>query len=100
MKIICGAIQKKGRLMDFEKIKEEAKARRCKVTDLIALSRDNDPFYIGTDTHLKDAEWFADFWKRFGFDQKDEVHLRRIHYQLISQKEPVLMANGMPYVKT
>lgn len=70
----------------------------CKVTDLIALAAQNDPFYVGTDTDCKNGQWFADLWGRFGYT--DNIHLRRVHYQIVSQKAPVLMPNGDPYENT
>lgn len=71
---------------------------KCQVTDLIALAAQNDPFYCGTDADVKNGTWFATLWERFGFSQG--VHLRRIHYQIISQKTPVLMPDGTPYENT
>ncbi len=79
---------------NYDFIKELAKANRCRVSDLIALAPQNDPFYVGTDGDRKNAEWFAALWGRFGYGSG--VHLRRVHYQIISQSTPVLMPNGKP----
>ena len=81
--------------MDFKEIKVLAKQKHCPVTDLIVLASANDPFYIGTKTKLKDAEWFADIWERFGYTSG--IHLRRIHYQMISQDPPLSLPNGEIY---
>jgi len=84
--------------MNFEEIIQAKKERGCTVADLIVLARNNDPFYVGTNAHKRDATWFTEIWERFGY--RDGVHLRRIHYRLVSQKEPVVMPSGLPYENT
>src|SRR6266516_773728 len=84
--------------MDYEMIKQLAKEMGCKVTDLIPLAPQNDPFYTGTPTDWALAEWFAQLWQQFGY--RDKVHIRRVHYQIVSQRTPVLMPNGKPYENT
>jgi hypothetical protein len=84
--------------VNYETIKAEAKLRRCKVTDLIALAPQNDPFYVGTPSSMALAKWFAELWQRFGYS--NGVHLRRVHYQIISQERPVKMPNGKLYENT
>jgi len=68
------------------------------VRDLIALAPQNDPFYVGTNGDIAKAQWFADIWRKFGY--VDNVHLRRVHYQLVSQSPPILKPNGKPYENT
>lgn len=65
-------------------------------TDLIVLSRGNDPYYLGSPAHWRDARWFEEIWKRFGYTKG--VHLRRVHYQLFSTRG--LMPDGEPYENT
>ena len=61
--------------------------------DNIAMSPDTDPFAIGTTTrHEAWAMWFADLFLRFNLPQG--VHLRRIHYVLVSQEQPVAMVGS------
>lgn len=84
--------------MNFESIKALAVERKCKVDALFALSSGNDPFYIGTGLHKSFAAWFADIWKQFGYS--NEVHIRRIHYKIISQDEAVFFPNGKRYENT
>ena len=84
--------------MNYETIKQYARQTGQKVTDLIALAPQNDPFYMGTPTDLAMAEWFAGLWRAFGYTMG--VHLRRIHYQVVSQKPPVTLPNGLPYENT
>lgn len=67
---------------------------------LFALSADNDPFYIGETegARLDDARWFAALFKKYKFE--DGVHLRRIHYRLVSQRTPVKKRDGTDYENT
>lgn len=81
----------------YEKIKRLAKERRCTIPDLLVLARQNDPFFTGSATEKAMAEWFAELWRRFGYSTG--VHLRRAHYQLISQEDP-RKHNGLSYKNT
>jgi len=81
----------------YEKIKRLAKEKRCKIADLLVLASKNDPFYSGSATEKAMAEWFAELWRRFGYSKG--VHLRRVHYQLLSQEDPK-RHNGKPYENT
>jgi hypothetical protein len=63
---------------------------------LIVLQPNNDPFYKGTDAHWRDARWFTEIWDRFGY--ANGVHLRRVHYQVLS--EGLEFADGTPYENT
>ena len=85
-------------MMNYEEIKQLAGQMGLKVNDLVALAPGNDPFYTGTPGDLDNGQWFADLWHRFGYGTG--VHLRRVHYQIISQKQPVKMPNGLPYENT
>ena len=85
-------------MLNYTHVKELARTRGCKVTDLIALAPQNDPFYCGTPNDLLIAGWFADLWDQFGYTQG--IHIRRVHYQIISQTPPVIMPNGKPYENT
>lgn len=82
----------------YETIKELARSEGVKVADLIALAPQNDPFYTGTEGDWTAGRWFADLWARFGYTTG--VHIRRVHYQVISQDPPVLMPDGTPYENT
>lgn len=85
---------------NYEAIKMLAAERKCKTEDLMVLARNNDPFYVGTDAHWRDAEWFKNVWQNFEYQHGSEIHLRRIHYRLISQKEPIMLPSGLPYINT
>jgi predicted component of type VI protein secretion system len=46
---------------------------------LLVQSRNTDPYFQGSPAHQRDAEWFAEQWRRFG----RSGHLRRLHYRLL-----------------
>jgi len=85
-------------MFDYNSIKELARQTKLKTTDFIVLSPGNDPFYAGVPFRRERAEWFASNWDHFGF--QSGMHLRRIHYVLVSQTEPVLWPNGEPFRNT
>jgi hypothetical protein len=58
----------------------------------------NDPFTVGEGARRDHAQWFADLWHRFEFGSG--VHLRRIHYALVSQSPTFLLRDGKPYLNT
>ncbi|MBD3342430.1 MAG: hypothetical protein GF353_25245, partial [Candidatus Lokiarchaeota archaeon] len=80
----------------YDRLKRLAKERNCRVKDLLVLSNQNDAFYIGTKTQKKQGEWFAELWNRFGYETG--VHLRRIHYQAVSDE--VVKPDGKRYENT
>jgi hypothetical protein len=79
-------------MINYETLKVQAKAAKVRVTDMIALSPNNDPFYVGTPNDVATGEWFAELWNRFGYS--NGVHLRRVHYQIVSQSPAVEMPSG------
>ncbi len=88
-------------MLDYTSIKGLAKQIGRPTKDLVALSVVNDPFYAAVPHRHQEGEWFAEIWHRFGFS--DGVHLRRIHYVLVSQDEegePVLKPGDRPYENT
>lgn len=84
--------------MKYDEIKLEAVARGVHAKDLLALADANDPFYCGTPAKVQKAKWFADLWERYGFESG--VHLRRIHYRLVSADPPGMRDTGEPYENT
>jgi hypothetical protein len=68
----------------YERTKWLAKELGCTIPELLVLARQNDPSFVGSKTDLAMAEWFADLWSLFGYTTG--VHLRRVHYQLVSQE--------------
>lgn len=84
--------------MNYSTIKQIAAENGLKVADLIALAPQNDPFYTGRPAELEAAAWFSDLWRRFGYNSG--VHLRRIHYQAVSNKAGIMKPNGERYENT
>ena len=83
------------------KIKRMARDLGCPIKDLLVLAPQNDPFYAGrSKTEREKAEWFAEVWQRLGYADQTGIHLRRLHYALISQEEQILKHNGEPYHNT
>jgi hypothetical protein len=85
-------------VLTYEQIKQFARETGQRVTDLIPLAPQNDPFYTGTPGDWALAEWFAGLWQAFRYTTK--VHIRRVHYQIVSQNPPMVMPNGLPYENT
>jgi hypothetical protein len=85
-------------IWNYENIKALAKESGMKITDLLALAPQNDPFYSGTETDVKRGRWFKEIWNAAGFT--NSVHLRRVHYWAVSQKIPIKMHNDQPYQNT
>lgn len=81
----------------YDSIKQLAKQRGVKIPNLLVLANQNDPFYVGAPASVEAANWFAALWKKFDFSTG--VHLRRVHYRLVSQKG-VKKPNGKPYRNT
>jgi hypothetical protein len=82
----------------YEAIKALAKGCRVRVADLLVLAEKNDPFYAGLPAQRAKAEWFAALWTRFRFTTG--VHLRRVHYRVVSTDVPERKHDGTPYENT
>lgn len=83
---------------NYEALKEEAARNGVKVAALLALAPQNDPFYTGRPAELEAAQWFYTLYQKFNYT--GGVHLRRIHYQIVSQDPPAKMPNGDTYENT
>ena len=82
---------------DYDGLRDLAAALGRPVSTLIALAPANDPFYI-TPARQTKAEWFSALWEEFLSGRG--VHVRRLHYQLISQASPPTAPDGTPYENT
>ena len=80
--------------MDIEEIKIEAEKRKCKVDDLVALSKINDPFYI-PEFQKKQAEWIYKTWKKEG---EPKIHPRGFFYRIVDKKYK--LPNGTKFLNT
>jgi hypothetical protein len=81
----------------YEEIVALARRLRRPIKSLLAQSPGTDPFYSGRASLRRDGEWFAALWHRLNIGR---AHLRRIHYILLSQAEPVLTPDGSVYENT
>ncbi|MEM7487255.1 MAG: hypothetical protein AAF348_18760 [Bacteroidota bacterium] len=82
--------------MNYETIKLAAKRAKIKVNELLALSPGNDPFYCGSPGQLEKAKWFGEIYDKMG--RPDNVHVRRVHYWLVSQDPKYKTPNGEDYL--
>jgi hypothetical protein len=82
-------------VLRYDDLKALAADTRRPIRQLYALSSQNDPFFAGSPGRQRAAGWFANLWHTL--DTQDGVHLRRIHYQLVSQREPIFRWDGAPY---
>jgi hypothetical protein len=80
---------------DYAELKRLSQELRRPLETLVALNLNNDPFVADLGHRRRDAEWFADLWKRFKLGSG--IHLRRVHYRLISQESPIKMPDGKAY---
>ena len=85
-------------MWNYETLKQLASEQGWRVGELLALAAKNDPFYTGRPAEMGGARWFANLWSRFGYGRG--VHLRRIHYQIVSQNPPVVKPDGSLYENT
>ena len=76
----------------------QLRIRHNSARELIVLTPDNDPFYCGTDYQRRNAEWFAGLLDQFGLNLG--AHIRRVHYRMITAREPVTLPDGQPYLNT
>jgi hypothetical protein len=53
-----------------------ARGRPKPVAEQLAMSRNRDPFYAGSEAQQAKAAWFAELWQRLRLPRG--VHLRRI----------------------
>ena len=72
----------------YEYVRSLAKRKRCRIEELLALAKKNDPFFVGAPAQLARAEWFARLWDENNFPRG--THLRRVHYRLLSGSRPVM----------
>lgn len=82
--------------MNYDEIKQLAAEQGIRVSDLCALAPKNDPFYVGRPAEVTAAGWFAHLWGEFGYGRG--VHLRRVHYQIVSNE--IYRPDGSRYENT
>src|SRR5262245_12097200 len=85
--------------LTYEDLHHLAHKLGCTIDSLLVLSKDSDPFFAGMPVRKRVGEWFAGLWGRFQL--RGGIHLRGIHYVIVSQKQPVLKPKtGEPYINT
>jgi hypothetical protein len=84
--------------IDYDRLKAATRTLRRPLKSLYALDDDTDPFGAGTPGRRQRAEWIAGLWPRLEF--RAGVHIRRVHYKLVSLPELVTRHNGEPYQNT
>jgi hypothetical protein len=80
----------------YDQVKELSKELGTPIPQLLALARNNDPYFAGAPAQTNKANWFGQLWRRYGFGSG--VHLRRVHYQLVSTG--ATLPDGKPYQNT
>jgi len=66
-------------------------------TRLLAMTSPHDPYWCLMPSREQQGRWFADIWNAHG---KPGMHLRRMHYAILSGKEPTTLLSGKPYQNT
>ena len=74
---------------------------------ILAMARSNDPFYAGQGWQLEQARWFADLFRRLGFEGR-RIHVRFVHYvasgeeanPATGEKQQERLPDGSPYENT
>jgi hypothetical protein len=84
--------------IDYQRLKAATRTLRRPLKSLYALTDEADPFAAGTPGRRQAAEWIAELWPRLNF--RPGVHVRRVHYKLVSLPEPPVRPNGEPYQNT
>jgi len=86
-------------MLDYNSIKGLAKQIGRPARDLVVLAPANDPYYAGVPGRQREAEWFAEIWRRLG--SPTGTGIRRIHYRCLTPDgEPFLNLKGEPYQNT
>jgi hypothetical protein len=83
--------------LDYNGIRKLSKELRRPIKTQIALSANNDPFYLVPRRH-KAAQWFGKVWVRLELGYG--AHVRRVHYVIISQRKPLLNVYRTVYTNT
>ena len=67
------------------------------IEQYLALNRRNDPFYVGTASHYRQARWVGWVYRLAG--SPVPVHVRRLHYVAASRLD-VRRPDGKPYMNS
>ena len=81
-----------------ERIEAEVELRGLPLRALTVMSNLTDPYRIDTPANRRDAEWLAQAWETSG--ARRPIHLRGLHYAIVSTPEVPAMPGGQPYHNT
>jgi hypothetical protein len=82
----------------YHALKAMAAELRRPLSSLFVLTDDNDPYLADRPGRRKTGgQWFASLWDRL--EVPDGVHLRRLHYLIVSVTG-IVLPNGKPYENT
>src|SRR5262245_44348762 len=78
----------------------QALAKKLSYPDqaLRVLSQSTDPFFCGTEEQCKLAQWFTSLYQQHRGG--GTFHTRRLHYRLVSDREPPTLPDGQGYLNT
>lgn len=76
-----------------EQLLEQAK--EMGITTIEARVLSTDPYFVGTDKDVRDAEWAAALWNRMMETRKKPLHLRGFHYWV--QSQGIVKPDGVKY---
>jgi hypothetical protein len=86
--------------LTYDDIKALAAELGRPASTLYVLSPHCDPFYCGPVRQAL-ANWFAtEIWPLLDLDADGGVHIRRVHYLVVSQEERPAKLDGTPYENT
>ncbi len=78
-------------------LKRFAQMRGQSIEKYLALYRRNDPFYMGTPSHYRQAQWIKWIYRLVG--SPVPVHVRRLHYLAVSRPD-ICRPDGTAYTNS
>ncbi|MHA1691253.1 MAG: hypothetical protein ACTSU7_06420, partial [Candidatus Heimdallarchaeaceae archaeon] len=70
------------------------------ISDLIVLTLDNGPYYVGSKTHIRKAKFFSRIAEQV-HSRRTKFHNRAVHYTALSNNETVqVRGENVPYGST
>ncbi len=93
----------------YDWVARQARARGKRVDEILALTRDHDPFYCGRELDVRNARWFAEaIVERFAAQIEAQraagvrPHVRGLHYLAVTAPpdNPVRWPHGAVYENT
>jgi hypothetical protein len=84
--------------INYDRLRAATTTLRRPLKSLYVLDHHNDPFGVEAQGRRQRAEWIANLWPQLGFTAG--VHIRRVHYKLVSLPELATRHNGERYENT